>query len=319
MEYHEIGEMFEFNGVELEVIEGQGDTTDCISCYFRYPDCITLKDTWCNSRLRSDKSPIYYKLVEQCKTDYTWGNTNSKVKILGGLAHLAREEERKEWNKLPLEAKCNKTKDMQMDLEFHDIDYHDIGERFNHYGVTLEVKENTEKDKRKSCDLCYIQRICSEIKHSPKPPIRNCSPFSRKDRKSVYYVHVEGDYEHKTEQVETKDMEQKNEEPQSKNNSIKNDRLDDKLHWELLPLEDVEDIVRVYTAGAKKYGENKWQDLPDGIRRYKAALLRHLVEFDKGNEIDKETGCLHLAQVAWNAIAMLHISKKQNNNNESNF
>lgn len=93
--------------------------------------------------------------------------------------------------------------------------------------------------------------------------------------------------------------------------SIKNDRLDDKPRWELLPLEDVEDIVKVYTAGAKKYGENKWQDLPDGIRRYKAALLRHLVEYDKGNEIDEETGCYHLAQVAWNAIAMLHISKQQ--------
>ena len=68
MEYHEIGERFEFNGVELEVIKGQGDTTDCISCYFRYSDCIALKEMWCNSRLRPDKSPIYYKLVEQCKT-----------------------------------------------------------------------------------------------------------------------------------------------------------------------------------------------------------------------------------------------------------
>ena len=102
-------------------------------------------------------------------------------------------------------------------------------------------------------------------------------------------------------------MEQKNENTEAK----KNDRLDDKLRWELLPLEDVEDIVRVYTAGAKKYGPDQWQNLPDGIRRYKAALLRHLVEFDKGNEIDEETGCHHLAAVAWNAIAMLHISKQQ--------
>lgn len=102
------------------------------------------------------------------------------------------------------------------------------------------------------------------------------------------------------------------------NSSIKNDRLDDKLRWELLPLEDVEDIVKVYTAGAKKYGENKWQDLPDGIRRYKAALLRHLVEYDKGNEMDEETGCRHLAQVAWNAIAMLHISKQQKKNGNQN-
>lgn len=101
---------------------------------------------------------------------------------------------------------------------------------------------------------------------------------------------------------------------QEKTEAKKNDRLDDKLRWELLPLEDVEDIVRVYTAGAKKYGEDKWQNLPDGIRRYKAALLRHLVEFDKGNEIDEETGAFHLAAVAWNAIAMLHISKQQKKN-----
>ena len=77
MEYHEIGERFEFNGVELEVIEGQGDTTDCISCYFRYSDCIAL-NMWCNSRLRSDKSPIYYKLVEQCKPKE---NNNMKKQI----------------------------------------------------------------------------------------------------------------------------------------------------------------------------------------------------------------------------------------------
>ena len=100
-------------------------------------------------------------------------------------------------------------------------------------------------------------------------------------------------------------------EQENKIEARKNDRLDDKLRWELLPLEDVEDIVRVYTAGAKKYGPDQWQNLPDGIRRYKAALLRHLVEFDKGNEIDEETGCRHLAQVCWNAIAMLHISKQQ--------
>ena len=78
MEYHEIGERFEFNGVELEVIEGQGDTTDCISCYFRYSDCIAFKEMWCNSRLRSDKSPIYYKLVEQCKPKE---NNNMKKQI----------------------------------------------------------------------------------------------------------------------------------------------------------------------------------------------------------------------------------------------
>ena len=94
--------------------------------------------------------------------------------------------------------------------------------------------------------------------------------------------------------------------------SKKNDFLDKKLRWDLLPLLEIEDIVKVYTSGSEKYGDNTWQGLPNGIERYKAALLRHLVEYEKGNEVDEETGCLHLAQVAWNAIAMLHISKNPN-------
>lgn len=38
--------------------------------------------------------------------------------------------------------------------------------------------------------------------------------------------------------------------------SVKNDIIDDKLRWDLLPMEEIEDIVRVYHAGAKKYGSN---------------------------------------------------------------
>lgn len=88
----------------------------------------------------------------------------------------------------------------------------------------------------------------------------------------------------------------------------KNDFLDKKLRWDLLPLDCVEKIVKVYTAGAEKYGDNNWQHLNNGYQRYKAALLRHLVEYEKGNKIDSDTGCEHLAQVAWNAIALLWIS-----------
>ena len=89
----------------------------------------------------------------------------------------------------------------------------------------------------------------------------------------------------------------------------KNDRKDDKTRWELIPLDCLEDIARVYTEGAKKYGDNNWQNLDNGYQRYKAAMLRHLLEYEKGNTIDEDTGCHHLAQVAWNAIAMLWISK----------
>ena len=168
------------------------------------------------------------------------------------------------------------------------MEYHEIGERFEYNGVLLEVSKSDK------CRGCFFsgKYICS----LPFPSY--CSEYTRRDKESIYYKLVEN--------VKQKDMEQEN-----KTEARKNDRLDDKLRWELLPLEDVEDIVMVYTAGAKKYEPDQWQNLPDGIRRYKAALLRHLVEFDKGNEIDEETGCHHLAAVAWNAIAMLHISKQQ--------
>lgn len=40
----------------------------------------------------------------------------------------------------------------------------------------------------------------------------------------------------------------------SPSGSIKNDRLDHKLRWELLDLSLLEEVVKVYTAGADKYG-----------------------------------------------------------------
>ena len=89
------------------------------------------------------------------------------------------------------------------------------------------------------------------------------------------------------------------------NKSVKNDIIDDKLRWDLLPMEEIEDIVRVYHAGAKKYGPNKWQNLDNGFERYRAAAARHLMEYMKGERVDSDTGCFHLAQCAWNCIAML--------------
>ena len=67
MEYHEIGERFEYNGVILEVAKGRDDLYDCKKCYFSSLDICNLKNTHCNKRTRKDETPIYYKLVEQCK------------------------------------------------------------------------------------------------------------------------------------------------------------------------------------------------------------------------------------------------------------
>ena len=68
MEYHEIGERFEFDGVELEVVEGTGRwAIDCVYCaVIKSENCYIFHH--CSRKYRADKKDVYYKLVEQCKT-----------------------------------------------------------------------------------------------------------------------------------------------------------------------------------------------------------------------------------------------------------
>jgi len=94
--------------------------------------------------------------------------------------------------------------------------------------------------------------------------------------------------------------------------SRKDDRKDHKLRWELLPLPLIEKVVEVYDFGAQKYAPNSWQNLPDGYQRYKAALLRHLTAYEKGETKDEESGLHPLAHAAWNALAILYFATKEN-------
>lgn len=84
----------------------------------------------------------------------------------------------------------------------------------------------------------------------------------------------------------------------------KNDKKDDKTRWELIPLDCLEQLARVYTEGAKKYGDNNWMHLENGYERYKGALLRHLYACEY-EDFDQETKVRHEAAVMWNACAML--------------
>lgn len=71
------------------------------------------------------------------------------------------------------------------------------------------------------------------------------------------------------------------------------------------------ELAKVYTFGANKYGDESWKTVQDGKKRYAAALHRHLDEFYRGNYVNYEDGCvLHIAQVAWNCIAVLYFMEE---------
>lgn len=76
MEYHKIGERFEYNGVMLEVIQTPG----CVSCFFHDNRICKLKDDpkYCGIDTRNDKRSISYKLIKQCKIRE---NNNMKKQI----------------------------------------------------------------------------------------------------------------------------------------------------------------------------------------------------------------------------------------------
>lgn len=97
--------------------------------------------------------------------------------------------------------------------------------------------------------------------------------------------------------------------------SLKNDRKDNKPRWELLPIEILEEVVKVYTFGAEKYAENSWQNLENGKERYYAALMRHLVAWRKGETKDEESQLHPLSHVIWNAIALLWLEMNNNKQN----
>lgn len=95
----------------------------------------------------------------------------------------------------------------------------------------------------------------------------------------------------------------------------KNDKKDDKTRWELMPLDCLEDIARVYTEGAKKYGDNTWQNLENGYQRYKAALLRHLWEFEKGMNTEEKLDKILLNQ----QVILLYLRQILQDTNRSQF
>lgn len=92
---------------------------------------------------------------------------------------------------------------------------------------------------------------------------------------------------------------------------IKNDSADNKLRWDLLPLDMIEWLVKCFDYGAKKYAPNNWKLLDNGYERYKAAMLRHLAAYEKGECIDPESKLPHLAHMAWNALAVLYFGLKK--------
>ena len=86
------------------------------------------------------------------------------------------------------------------------------------------------------------------------------------------------------------------------NEAVKNDR--GKLRYDLIPACALEELVRVYTFGAGKYGDRNWEKGMNWGRVF-GAIMRHLWAWWGGEDRDAETGISHVAHAAWGCFTLL--------------
>lgn len=67
-----------------------------------------------------------------------------------------------------------------------------------------------------------------------------------------------------------------------------------KIRWDLVPYDAVNEIAKVLTFGAAKYEARNWEKGMDWSRAF-GALQRHLTRWFHGQDKDKETRLTHLA------------------------
>jgi Domain of unknown function (DUF5664) len=84
----------------------------------------------------------------------------------------------------------------------------------------------------------------------------------------------------------------------------------DKPPMDLLPYESLEEVAKVLGFGAKKYARANWAN---GINQSRliSAAMRHIGQFNNGEDLDKESNTLHLANAACNLLFAIWMYKNR--------
>lgn len=76
------------------------------------------------------------------------------------------------------------------------------------------------------------------------------------------------------------------------------------------------EVGKVATFGAKKYTRGGWQEVPDGVYRYKNAADRHRMYRMAEGDRDPDSELLHEAHELWNHLASFELKLRQGENGD---
>jgi hypothetical protein len=91
-----------------------------------------------------------------------------------------------------------------------------------------------------------------------------------------------------------------------KKTGVKHDS--EKAPLDLIPYEALEQIAKVLAFGASKYGRHNWKNGFE-YSRLIAAALRHLNQYNAGEDADPESDISHVAHSACNLLMLLWMQK----------
>ena len=101
-----------------------------------------------------------------------------------------------------------------------------------------------------------------------------------------------------------------------KKEGIKHDQ--GKLRYELLVPEFLEEMAKIISHGAEKYGDWNWTEVEGARQRYEGALLRHIQAWRKGEILNEEENknkekfyFHHTAHIAINAMFLHCLDTKK--------
>ncbi len=83
-----------------------------------------------------------------------------------------------------------------------------------------------------------------------------------------------------------------------------------KTRYELLPWDSLKQVADVFGYGAEKYFDNSWrtQDAATYNRTF-GSIMRHLTEWQMGQDIDPESGLNHLAHAVSQLLILMYVEQ----------